>query len=618
MQNLSFSSKMKYYIPLFFLVFSMWVHAQSSWQQKAAYTMNIHLTPENNQYQGKMKVTYFNYSPDTLSTIYFHLYYNAFQPNSLMDLRLRHISDPDGRMVENKGTQKHPQFISKINKLKPSERGYQKIRSISQNQKALSFKIMGTVAEVKLNEALLPNAQTEIEMDWEAQIPKIIRRGGRNNQEGVAFSMTQWYPKLAMYDKNGWHLDEYISREFYAPFANFDVSITLPSTYTVGASGKLVNEKEVFSSSKKKEKTWHYKINSIHDFAWAADPAFGITKQALPKGPLIYYVYKKDLPTTYLKNWKDIQQYMPVFFEFMNNRFGKYPWETYTIIQGGDGGMEYGASTLVTGERSLKSLIGTIFHEGAHSWFQHLFGIDETQQEWFDEGFTSYAEAKALAVINGKDPDAIGTHARAYEDYYAYVRSGLQEPLSLLADYYTYNYAYSVSAYDKGQVFAAQLGYIIGEESLKKTFKIFYERWRLDHPSYKDFVKVAEEVSKINLKWYENLFVNTTRTIDYAVTANHQTISLINKSNFAMPLDILVTYEDDSQELFYIPAHAMRGEKNFEKKYYPNAKFTTLSPWGWPAPLYAFSVEKPLKKVEIDPTHRLADVHQEDNRWSRE
>ncbi|MBV7441809.1 M1 family metallopeptidase [Weeksellaceae bacterium TAE3-ERU29] len=601
------------YISFVLFILSSLLNAQSNWQQKADYKMEIHMKPEINQYDGKMAVTYINNSPDTLNKIYFHLYYNAFQPGSLMDNRLKSIKDPDGRMVQNIGTKEHPQIVSNISELKPNEIGFQKIKSIQQNRIDLSFKVYGTILEVDLKTPIKPHSKTTFNMTWEAQVPKIIRRGGRDSRENVAYSMTQWYPKVAMYDKNGWHLDEYIGREFYAPFANFDVKITIPSNYVLGASGSLVNEKEAFKGVGR-EKTWHYKINDIHDFAWAADPDFKIEKQQVPNGPLVYYVYKNNLESEYAKNWKEAQRYIPSFFEFMNERFGKYPWKTYTIIQGGDGGMEYGAATLITGNRSLESLVGVIFHEGAHSWFQHLFGIDETQQEWFDEGFTSYAEAKAMAkVFEQKDPDGIDVHKGAYDGYTQYVKSGLQEPMSILADYYDHNYAYAISAYYKGQVFPAQLGYIIGEDNLKKTFKTFYNRWKLDHPSYKDFVKTAEDVSGINLKWYENLFVNTTRFIDYSVTANNKEVAILNKSNFAMPLDVLVTYTDGTKELFYIPINAMRGAKSFEEKYYMNTKFTQLKDWGWTQPKYTFKVEKDIKSVQIDPTNRLADVNVEDN-----
>ncbi|WP_395091236.1 M1 family aminopeptidase [Vaginella massiliensis] len=230
--------------------------------------------------------------------------------------------------------------------------------------------------------------------------------------------------------------------------------------------------------------------------------------------------------------------------------------------------MEYGTSTLITGERSLESLVGVIFHEAAHSWYQHLFGINETHDEWFDEGFTSYIEQ--LGHLNATNQEILANpNPEAYEGYFGLVKSGKEEPASLLADYYNTNYAYSLQAYYNGQVLAIQLGYIIGDENLKKTFKKFYNDWKFKHPTPNDFKRTAEEVSGINLKWYFNLFINTTRYVDYAIEkVADGKITLVNKSDFAMPIDLLVEYKDGSKELFYIPLREMRGEKPEENLHY--------------------------------------------------
>src|SRR5690606_22446979 len=144
------------------------------------------------------------------------------------------------------------------------------------------------------------------------------------------------------------------------------------------------------------------------------------------------------------------------------------------------------------------------FHEVAHSWYQQLFGINETVDEWFDEGFTSLIESMGTQVVVEKKALAPNPAMSAYNAYIKLALSGKEEPASLLADYYNTNYAYSHEAYNKGQVLAVQLGYIIGEENLKTTFKRFYELWRFKHPTPNDFKRVAEEVSGINLKWYFN------------------------------------------------------------------------------------------------------------------
>lgn len=593
--------------------------AQNYWQQFVDYKMDIHMQVDKYQYHGKMDVTYANHSDDTLDKIYFHLYYNAFQPGSLMDERLKSIVDPDGRMTKNIGTKDEPIYESRISKLKPDEIGFVKINHIRQGGQNLDFKYMGTILEVELKEPIAPNTTATLTLDWQTQIPKIIRRGGRDTNEGIDFSMTQWYPKVAQYDNEGWHLDEYIGREFYAPFANFDVKITMPSNYIIGASGVLQNEENMpgYSQNKIKRKgttTWHFVAKNIHDFAWGADTNYVVEKDKVAGGPVLYYLYDKTMPAEFIQNWQKSKPKVVAFFEFMDKNFGKYPWETYSIIHGGDGGMEYGGSTLITGKRNFESLLGVIFHEAAHSWFQHLFAFDETRDEWMDEGFTTYAEAAAMHEIMGENANQINPFQGAYNGYYHLAKSGKEEPMSLLADYYDTNFAYSLAAYYKGQVYVAQLGYIIGEEALAETFKKFYEKWHLKHPKSGDFQKIAQEVSGINLKWYNNLFINTTRTIDFGIDkVENKTISLKNHSNFAMPLDVLVSYKDGTKELFYIPINAMRGSKKKEQQFYQGIAMQELKPWGWTYNSYEFEVTKPVEKVEIDYTQRLADVDRSNN-----
>lgn len=593
--------------------------SQNYWQQSVDYKMEIQMKVDKYQYDGKMDVTYFNNSKDTLHKIYFHLYYNAFQPGSLMDERLKSIGDPDSRMTNNLGTKENPIYESRISKLTPDEIGFVKINNIQQNANALNFKKMGTILEVSLKEPLKPNTSTILQLDWKSQIPKIVRRGGRDSNEGIDFSMTQWYPKIAQYDNEGWHLDEYIGREFYAPFGNFDVKITLPSSFIVGASGELLNEENMPGYSNKKFKkntlvTWNFKAKNIHDFAWGADTNYVVEKQQVPNGPKLYYLYDKNLSKEYIDNWKTAMPKVSEFFQFMDKNFGEYPWSTYSIIQGGDGGMEYGTSTLITGKRSFESLLGVIYHEAAHSWFQHLYAFDETRDEWMDEGFTTYAEAAAMKEIMGDNKDKINPFHGAYNGYFHLVKSGKEEPLSLLADYFDTNYAYSLGAYYKGQVYVAQLGYIIGEEALSETFKQFYDEWSMKHPKIGDFQKVAQDVSGINLKWYNNLFVNTTRFVDYGVEkVEGKTILLRNYSNFPMPIDLLVTYQDGSKELFYIPVNAMRGGKKKEIEFYQDIKYTQLQAWGWTTNTFELKSEKEIQKVEIDYTQRLADVNRANN-----
>ncbi len=594
------------------------------WQQKVDYKIDVDMKEKAYQYDGKMQLKYTNNSGQSLNKVYFHLYFNAFQPGSMMDNRLQNIPDPDKRMATNVGTKENPKYVSRISELKPDQIGYQKVTSLKQDGKAVSYKVDGTILEVTLAKPIAEGQTSTFDMIWNAQVPEQIRRSGRNSKDGVEFSMAQWYPKMAEFDPEGWHLDEYVGREFFAPFGNFDVTINIDKDYVVGASGELQNPNNVKGyvknptiKAKNGKVAWNFKAENIHDFVWAADKEFIVEHEKSKHGVDVYLVYQDNDKSS---AWRQAMPYALGFFDYNSEHFGEYPWKTYSIIQGGDGGMEYGTATLIAGGSNLNSLIGTIFHEAAHSWYQQLFGINETYNEWFDEGFTSYVEQMAhLNVVDKLKVMPSNPNPDAYKGYINLALSGKEEPASLLADYYNTNYAYSLEAYYKGQVLAIQLGYIIGNDNLNKTFLEFYKQWKFKHPSGNDFKRVAEEVSGINLKWYFNLFINTTRKIDYAVEAvNGNTITIANKSDFAMPIDLLVEYTDGSKELFYIPLREMRGEKPAENLVeYQGAKRTILEDWFWTKPTYDVKVSKEVKQVTIDPTKRLADVNDKNNVFTK-
>lgn len=595
------------------------------WQQHVNYYMYIDVDVNTYRYDGKMDIDYTNNSGQTLNKVYFHLYFNAFQPGSAMDYRLSNIEDPDRRMMTDTTIDGINKKVSRISLLTDEQIGYQKVSLLTVDGEKADFEVSGTIMSVDLPKALEEGQSVRFHFEWEAQVPEQIRRSGRNSKEDIALSMTQWYPKMAHFDEFGWHLDEYIAREFIAPFGNFDVTINIHEDYIIGASGVLQNPKQVngyvqsaIPNPINNKLEWHFKADSIHDFAWAADPKFVVDSAKTNTGVTIYTLHYPKTETS-AKNWKEALKYTVSFFDYCSEHFGEYPWPTYSVIQGGDGGMEYGTATLVTGERSLRSLVNVIFHEAAHSWYQQLFGINETVDEWFDEGFTSLIEDIGMQVIfDQKDKLEPNPAKSAYSAYTRLALSGKEEPASLLADYYNTNYAYSNEAYNKGQVFAVQLGYIIGQENLMKTFKRFYELWKFKHPTPNDFKRVAEDISGINLKWYLNLFQNTTRKIDYSITqkSSHHFI-VKNESDFAMPLDILVEYTDGSKELLYIPLLEMRGQKEAEVlEIYQEIPRRILSNWFWSKPTYDLKFDKEVRNIEIDPTMRLADVDRTNNKWT--
>jgi hypothetical protein len=590
----------------------------SYWQQEVDYVMEVDVDVDTYQYKGIQKLTYTNNSPDVLKKVYYHLYFNAFQPNSEMDIRLQNIKDPDPRMMTNTGTLETPVLQSSISLLRPNEIGFLQINSLTQNKKLLRYTVDGTILEVFLDKPIQPGKKAVFEMEFLGQVPIQIRRSGRNNREGVALSMTQWYPKMAVYDLDGWHTQSYIGREFYGEWGDFDVTLHIDKKYVVGGTGVIQNPKEVGhgyepkSSRLKKKKgnklKWHFKAPNVHDFTWAADPYFLHDIISTSSGTKLHFFYKSTLKAPFLKNWKDLQPKTAALLEYYNKQIGVYPYPQYAVIQGGDGGMEYGMCTLVTGERSFGSLVGVVAHELAHSWFQFVLASNESRYPWMDEGFTTYISNKAEKVVLEKFSE--NPNKGSYDSYYQFVKYNISEPMTTHADYYRYNYVYGVSSYDKGALFLSQLEYIIGKECLEKTLKKYYSKFKFKHPTPRDFLRTAEEISGLSLDWYFNNWIETTNKIDYSVSVKKgNEIVLERIGSMHMPIDLFVSYEDGTEAYFYIPIVAMRGAKE--------SGATLLKDWSWVAPQYRFSVQKKIQSVAIDPLEFMADVDQSNNRFPR-
>ena len=575
------------------------------WQQEVDYTMKVDMDVDTYRYTGDQTLVYTNNSPDDLTRVYYHMYFNAFQPGSEMDIRLQSISDPDKRMVVD--------GKSRIAALAPNEIGFLKPLSLTQDGKAVSYNLEGTVLVVALDHPIVSGASSTFVMSFEGQVPLQIRRSGRDNKEGVALSMSQWYPKMAEYDFEGWHADPYIAREFHGVWGNFDVSITLDKRYTIGGTGYLQNPDEIghgyetpgtkIKKAKGKTLTWHFKAPMVHDFMWAADPDYIHDILPVENGPTLHFFYKNK--PEILENWKNLQPKTAEAMRFFSENIGPYPYKQYSVVQGGDGGMEYAMSTLITGERTFPSLVGVTIHELAHSWFQHLLATNEAKHEWMDEGFTSFISSLCMnAVMNQQKPNPF---EGAYNSYYNLVSSGKEQPQATHADRYEYNSAYGNSAYSKGEVFLAQLGYVMGQDKLMTTLQKYFEDFKFKHPTPNDLKRTAERVSGMELDWYLTDWTQTTNTIDYGIKAVSEKdggaeIVLDRIGLMPMPIDILIVYNDGTQETFYVPLQMMRGEK---ENPYGNVPRTVLPDWPWAFPTYTFKIDKSfenIKAIVLDPS----------------
>ncbi|MDO4224266.1 MAG: M1 family metallopeptidase [Bergeyella zoohelcum] len=586
------------------------------YQQFAKYKMDIDVDAKNYTYQGKQTLNYTNNSPDELKVVYFHLYWNAFKAGSMMDQRVQSQGiNGDGRLQQN--------GVSRLASIPKEQEGLQNIHWVKQNGKKLKFEIQETIMKVELAEPIKPNSTTTFSMEWDAVIPMQIRRAGRQNREGIEMTMTQWYPKIAEYDYEGWHTFDYIGREFHAPFSDFDVNIKIDKNYIIGAGGVLENPNEVLGytenpnikTDSEGKATWKWSAKNLLDFAWAADPDYSVEEFTILDGPKVFYVYQKSEKT---KFWEESKPYITQFFQLMNATFGRYAYPTYSFVQGGDGGMEYGMTTMILGEfQTLERLVGLMIHEGSHSWFQQMVATNESTQPWLDEGFTSYAESLMMHQLFPPKQPQPNPFVGTLDSYIRFVKTGKEEPASWLADHHDDGRAYTVASYTKGETYLVQLGYIVGEQNLSLILKEFFNEWRMKHPTDKDFLHIAQKISGMDLKWFHNYWINTTKTIDYAVKKvtyekNKTIITLENAGTLPMPIDFSILTKDNKIINYQIPLNMTREWKKTDIY----GAFQTLPYWAWTQKEYTFEIpytKSQISALGIDFSQRLADINPENN-----
>jgi hypothetical protein len=584
------------------------------WQQRVKYVMDIDMNVETNQFAGKQKLEYWNNSPDTLTKVFYHLYFNAFQPGSMMDTRSRR----QGAIQIGRGADWDPRVKDRIQSLKPDEIGYQKIISLKMNGRPQKFEVLETILEVQLDKPILPKSKVVFDMVFEAQVPLQVRRSGRDNPSTkIRYSMSQWYPKLCEYDYDGWHPTPYVGREFYGVWGDFDVNISIDKNYILGGTGYLQNANQIgygYEDAGAKpvrpagnKLTWKFTAPNVHDFMWAADPEFKHVTRKVKKDLTLHLLYKASSPAaaTWEKILDDAEKALP----FIEKTFGPYTYKQYSFVHGGDGGMEYPMATLLASP-------GAWLHEWLHNWYHGVLATNESLYAWMDEGFTSYAEDRVKAFLENKQDEFV--QSGNYKGYFSLAKSNREEPLTTHADHFNTNAAYSAAAYTKGAVFLEQLGYITGAATRDKILLEYYKQWRFKHPNAADFIRISEKQSGLELDWYQEYWVNSTKTIDYAFDSlweesGKTRIRLKRIGLMPMPVDLQLTFRDGSSEIHYIPLDLMYGvkpaENSISRKVYPA--------WKWTSESYVIESDRRLGDIsaaEIDPSQRMADTERQNNR----
>ena len=527
---------------IIFLSFSG-ASAQGYFQQEVNHTIQVRLNDRRHELSAFETIEYINNSPDTLRTLYFHLWPNGYSGNS---------------------TQLAKQLFSIHGKQKlfddPELRGYIDSLNFKVDGQPVQWNLLAgqpDVCLVILNEPIKSGDTIIITTPFHVKIPKGV--SSRLGHIGESYQISQWYPKPAVYDRTGWHpMSNQDQGEFYSEYGSFDVRITLPSNYIVGATGNLQNSSELemldrlaadtawmsnisresgFPPSSSELKTLRYTEKNIHDFAWFADKRFHVLK-----GKVTLPESGKEVTTWAMftnlqaKLWKDAIPYLNNAIWYFSKWNGDYPYASFTAVQSalsaGDG-MEYPGITVIGMAADAYSLDEVIAHEIAHTWFYSALGSDERRYPYLDEGIASANEVRYMherypqkklwenKVRNRKlarffQIEQMPIRLLQELEWLSQARQNLEQPINLPADdYSTENY--SLMLYNKAGTGFNYLRAYLGDSVYDAAMHEYFRQWKSRHPQPDDLRQTFESFTNKDLSWFFVDFTGTTQRMDYKV-----------------------------------------------------------------------------------------------------
>ncbi|MEX1190811.1 MAG: M1 family metallopeptidase [Brumimicrobium sp.] len=617
---------MKGIFSLFFgLVFSLGVDAQEYWQQEVNYTIEVELDDKQHVLRGFETFEYINNSPDELDFIYIHLWPNAYKNGKTALAKQLYL---DGNNLLKFGAD--------------SLKGYIDSLDFKANGKSLSWEFHEhevDIAKIKFEKPLKPNEKISISTPFKVKIPSgEISRLGHIDQ---SYQITQWYPKPAVYDKDGWHQMPYLNQgEFYSEYGSFDVSITLPENYVVGSTGDLQTKSEEdflnqkfeetklkidqleadkkrskdktpFPASSQKMKTIRYTQDNVHDFAWFADKRYDVLKGEveLPNTGRKVTTWAMFVPQNiYL--WQKAIEYINDGAYYYSKWNGDYPYNQITAVDGtisAGGGMEYPNVTVIGNMGSATSLEVVIVHEVGHNWFYGILGSNERVHGWMDEGLntlnevryfmTKYPDNTYLAnmVLNG----GFNFHGLHYHDYNDVLfrtigNTGVDQPIEThSASFKAANYG--IIMYQKSGLVFNYLRYYLGDEKFDEAMHTYYDRFEFKHPQPDDLRNIFEEVTDENLSWFFGGLINTSDNIDFKLGSvkakeGKTTVNVVNLGSIKAPIPVAAMKGDEVVETIWVQSCQVKSTIIFDAEY---------------------------DKIMIDPLRKVPETNRQNNLWRK-
>lgn len=571
-------------------------------QQKVDYRIDASLTPADNEVRGRETITLHNTTPDTLKTVVLRLYQNYFTPRVE---RNDYITDvTDGVTIEN---------LSVNGSAIP----------LTNNKQ---YALRERIATITPASPILPGATATIETAWRFVVPIVDTtvRGQRMGRYGnYLYQVAQWYPQIAMYDElRGWDTDQYLgSAEFNNQFGSFDVRITAPGGWLLGATGKLENPEQVYSkrtldrlamamqvdttivvvdadergasaTASGSTLTWHFTAPLVNDFAFAvsSDYAFDATHATIPgKGKIPISVLYLPHHLNYRKN--NTAQYGRKALEEHSRFLFPYEFSQGTIADGPETGMEY-PMIIFNG-----SSLGVTVHEFGHQWLPMTVGSNETRYGFMDESFNEYIDSYAEAAINNEPVDRqSGTNG-----YRRIAGTEIEAPMMWLAD--LAGSGYGVQTYSKAMISLNALGAIVGDSAVARAFAEYARAWKYKHPTPYDFFFSMNKSLGKNLDWFWYEWYFTTYTTDQSIESvttagTDAVITVRDKGDLVSPVIAAITFADGTAGRLYLAAEQWFGGTR---------ALTDRIPLNG----------RTIKSVTLDPENRFQDLDRSNNVWPR-
>jgi Peptidase family M1 domain len=576
------------------------------WQQRADYRIQATLDPDSHELRGKETIHYVNRSPDALPYLWLFVEQNICGPTSITE----------------KLDQPPLVFLGSVFDF--SCKGFAgglTLESVRVGLKEVKPAVYGTTMRIDLTRPLAPGAFVDLSIAWRFTVPEY--GAGRMGRDGALYEMGQWYPRMAVYDDvRGWNHDPYIGGgEFYLEYGRFDVSLTLPASYIVGATGVLGNPEQVLTVAQRARLarartsseavaivtaeeaghadrtrptttgtlTWRFSADSVRDFAFGASPDFRWDASGY-MGTLINTLYRPSAP-----EWEEANKMVRSGLQYYSEQWYPYPYPHMTSIEGPIEGMEYPMITFCPRSPAREDRQWVLAHELGHQWVPMIVGSNERLYPWMDEGFNTFIDLANAAKYFAGTPygDSIEVHPlHLYADH---AKPGQEQPLILRP---VESKDLFWTGYQKPALMMQTLRYeVLGKERFDRSFREYLRTWAFKHPTPADFFRLMRDVSGMDLDWFWRDWIYTTARLDQAVDSvatadGQQKVYLSNRGSMTLPLEMDLTYDDGSTERVTLPVEM----------------------WNL-GPRFAYRVRsaKPVRKVTVDPRQALPDTDRSNN-----